>query len=85
MKGAPAMSESRMVVIQKNATEQLRIEAMRYEGREMIDFRVWYLAEGDPTDPVYKPTRKGVTFKREMLPEVIEALEKALHEETETR
>ena len=70
------MSKTTATVIQKNATEQLRIEATRYQGHEMIDFRVWYLAEGEPTDPVYKPTRKGVTFKREMLPEIMDALRK---------
>ena len=62
--------------IAKNATERLRVEPTMFRGFRLVDLRIWYQASDDPTKPVYKPTRKGVTFKRDLIPEVVDALQK---------
>ncbi len=63
------------VDITKNATEILRIEATSYKGYKLCALRIYYRDEAGEL----KPTRKGVTFKRSMLDEVIPAL-RALQE-----
>lgn len=56
--------------IQKNSLEKIRIEKREYKGKEFIDMRTYYL-DGDE----WKPTKKGVTFRPSMLPEIAKALE----------
>lgn len=58
--------------IEKNKTEQIRIDRKFLNGREFIDCRVY--KEDDGT---WKPTKKGITIPSEKIDEVIEALLKA--------
>jgi hypothetical protein len=58
-----------MITIEKNKREQIRIERGEYKGYDLVSIRVFYLDGED-----WKPTRKGITFKAELLPEVIRAL-----------
>jgi hypothetical protein len=64
----------------KNALEEIRVSLEEYEGRKLINFRVWMeLPNGE-----FIPTRKGVAFSPSLFPklkEAIEALEKSIKEE----
>ncbi len=57
--------------IQKNSLERIRIQRSEYKGHELIDIRVYYEAENGE----WKPSPKGITFKVELLEDIIEALE----------
>ena len=53
--------------LERNPTEQLVIEASEYKGHELVSLRIYFLAEEDK----WLPTKKGVTFRRDQLEEVI--------------
>ncbi len=58
-----------MITIEKNKREQIRIERTEYKGYDLVSIRVYY---DDGED--WKPTRKGITFKTELLPKILRAL-----------
>lgn len=60
--------------IQKNSREEIRVTLESYQGRELVNLRVWFEADGGE----YRPSKKGIAFRRELLPEVLAALGKAL-------
>lgn len=66
-----------MITINKSGNEQLRIQSGTYKGIEYIDIRVYYY---NAAQQEWKPSRKGVAFKRELLPEVVKALEQVARE-----
>jgi hypothetical protein len=57
---------------ERSATEKLVIEDTEYKGRQLVTLRIYFLADNQE----WLPTKKGVTFKREQLDEVLAALEK---------
>jgi hypothetical protein len=59
-------------VIEKNKREQIRIEATEFKGQDLVDIRVYYQ---DQADGEWKPSKKGIAFKTELLPEIIKALQ----------
>lgn len=59
-------------VIEKNKREQIRIEATEFKGQDLVDIRVYYQ---DQADGEWKPSKKGIAFKMELLPEIIKALQ----------
>ncbi|MDA8585564.1 PC4/YdbC family ssDNA-binding protein [Rhodobacteraceae bacterium] len=59
-----------MIAVQKNAREELRVERQDYCGHGLINFRAWY---DDRTDE-YRPCKRGIAFKAEVLPEVLDLL-----------
>jgi len=61
-----------LIRINKSGSEQLRVQVGIFKGVEYVDIRVYYY---DATKQEWKPSRKGVAFKRELLPEVVKALE----------
>lgn len=69
------MTEAVLIsTIQKNASEQLRISLDEYRGVELVDIRVF---ASFSAANVAMPTKKGLSIRRDMLPELIEALEAA--------
>ena len=64
--------ENEMVDIQKNALETLRIERKEYRGKDVVDIRVW--VEGDQPGTEI-PTKRGVTVRPELVPDIVEALQ----------
>ena len=64
--------------IEKNTREEIRIALTKYKGFDLVDLRVFFHTGVLDDDP--KPTKKGITFKTEVLPEVIEGLEEAKNE-----
>lgn len=67
------------ISIRKNAREQFRIERSRYQGHELLNVRVWY----DAGDGDFRPGKQGVAIKTELLPEVLDAIDTVMAEQTE--
>lgn len=60
------------VDISKNSTETIRIHAKEYRGCNVIDVRIW--VAGNKVGELI-PTRQGVCFRCELLPDIIESLQ----------
>ena len=58
--------------LERSQTEKLVIEASEFKGRQLINLRIFFKADNDE----WLPTKKGVTFRREQLDEVIGYLNK---------
>jgi len=59
--------------IRKNSREEIRISREAYMGHDLVNLRVFYEdAEGE-----YRPGKKGLAFRLDLLPEVIAALQAA--------
>ena len=56
--------------LERNPTEKLIIEDSEYKGHQLVSLRIHFLSKEDE----WLPTKKGVTFRRDQLDEVIEAL-----------
>jgi len=61
--------------IEKNNSERIRIELTRYKDHDLIGLRVYYKVK--LTENEWGPTKKGITCKVELLPEIIKALQDA--------
>jgi len=59
----------------KNRRESLRIALDRYQGVDLVDLRV--TVDISESSGIATPTKKGVTFRVEMLPDLIAALGQA--------
>jgi len=57
--------------LQKNTLDVIRIQKTKYKGHDLVDIRVY--VEDKHGEKI--PTRKGITFKVDLLDEVISALE----------
>jgi hypothetical protein len=53
--------------LERSATERLIIEESEFKGHLLVSLRIYFLND----DGTWLPTKKGVTFKREQLDEVL--------------
>ncbi len=58
--------------LERSPTEKIIIESSEYKGHELVSLRIYFLSAEDE----WLPTKKGVTFRRDQLDEVVEALQK---------
>lgn len=58
--------------LERSPTERLIIEDSEYKGHKLVSLRIYFLS----ADEEWLPTKKGVTFKREQLDEVLDMLNK---------
>jgi hypothetical protein len=58
--------------LDRSPTEKLVIENSEYKGHDLVSLRIYFLSN----DEEWLPTKKGVTFRRDQLDEVLEALNK---------
>jgi hypothetical protein len=72
--------EQEIARIEKNGQEDMVVRLTNFMDRNLVDIRVWVKdaelkakAQGFEA----KPTKKGITFHIELLPELIKALKKA--------
>jgi hypothetical protein len=56
--------------LNRSAAEKLIIEESEYKGHDLVSLRIYFLSD----DESWLPTKKGVTFKREQLDDVLNAL-----------
>ena len=59
--------------IQKNARERIVVSTDNFKGRVVCSIRVYFEPEPDK----WAPTKKGITFSSNFLPDIIEALRTA--------
>ena len=55
----------------RSPTEKLVVEESEYKGHPFVSLRIYYMSGEDE----WLPTKKGVTFKREQLDDIIKALQ----------
>ncbi|RKX24190.1 MAG: transcriptional coactivator p15 [Candidatus Zixiibacteriota bacterium] len=58
--------------LERSETERLIIESTEYKGHDLVTLRIYFLSKEEE----WLPTKKGVTFRREQLDEVLGALTK---------
>lgn len=61
-------------VVDKNDREQIQVSAREYQGHPYVDVRVYWRT--DPSEE-WKPSRKGVTVRPDLVGELIALLQKA--------
>ncbi len=61
-------------VVEKNSRERIEVRAAEYEGHQYIDIRTYWRAKDDGE---WKPSKKGVTLRPELVGELIAVLKKA--------
>jgi hypothetical protein len=72
------MSEP-IAIIPKNSMDEIRVMWSEYKGHRYLDIRVYTEIEGK-ADKV--PTKKGVTLRPDLIPELMKALESAQRDRT---
>ena len=58
--------------LERKETERLIIEDTEYKGHQLVTLRIYFLSKEDE----WLPTKKGVTFRRDQLDEVLGYLQK---------
>jgi hypothetical protein len=71
----PQPSERMVTEIQKNSREVLRVMLQTFKGHDLCSIRVWFK---DRDDGALKPGKNGLTIRVEKLPELHEAIGKAI-------
>jgi len=73
------MSEEKIIhQFKKNVNERVRISFSTFNGKRLVNLRVYYNAAEEGED--WRPTPKGLTLRRELIPELKEAICKAAEE-----
>lgn len=62
----------------KNAYETIVIQLTEFKGKELLDLRIWY--DSDEGEGALKPSPKGITISRELIPELKKGIDLALKE-----
>ncbi len=60
-------------VVEKNTRERIEVRAAEYEGHPYVDIRTYWRVRDDDE---WRPSKKGVTLKPELVGELIGALKK---------
>lgn len=68
--GSPG-EERPLAIIEKSATEEIRVCLNRYKGAEYVDIRLFVNYDGQPV-----PTKRGITLRLDLLPELAHVLAK---------
>ena len=63
-----------IAIIPKNTIDEIRVMWSEFKGHRYLDIRVYTEIDGN-TDKV--PTKKGVTLRPDLIPDLIKALESA--------
>lgn len=56
----------------RSETEKLIVEDTEYKGHQLVTLRIYFLSKEEE----WLPTKKGVTFRRDQLDDVLDALTK---------
>ncbi|AGT08119.1 transcriptional coactivator p15/PC4 family protein [Paracoccus aminophilus] len=62
-----------LAIIPKNQREEIRLSLDDYKGMQLVNLRIWFKAD----DGEFRPSQKGIAFKAELLPAVLEGLQAA--------
>ena len=66
--------ETTVAIIPKNALDDIRVRWSEYKGHRYLDIRIFTEIEGRADKA---PTKKGITLRPDLIPEMIKALESA--------
>ena len=58
----------------KSSTEQIQVSLSTFKGKSYVDLRIYYKA----SDGDYRPTKKGITFSPDLLPELEDSIRKLI-------
>ncbi len=61
-------------VVDKNSRERIEVRAAEYQGHQYIDIRTYWKGKDDAP---WRPSKKGVTLKPELVADLIAVLKKA--------
>ena len=53
--------------LERSETERLIVESSEFKGRDLVSLRIYFLSKEEE----WLPTKKGVTFRRDQLDEVL--------------
>jgi adenylosuccinate lyase len=67
--------QAQLAVIRKNALEEIRVGLCEFNGHDLVNIRIW--AEPRNGDAERIPTKAGIACRVALLPEIIEALQRA--------
>ncbi len=73
------MSETKPILVDsfhKNSMEILKVHLQEWRGNPYVDLRVWILEKPGENESE-QPSRKGLTISAELLPRLIQSLQKA--------
>ncbi len=63
--------------IKKSNNEIIRVEVSEFQGRDLINIRIWYPSiDNSSGDVTYKPTQKGVTLQVHEYAELKDAVDR---------
>jgi len=68
-------AQARVTVIRKNALEEIRVGLSEFNGHDLLDLRVWAEPRNGGSERI--PTKAGIACNVRLLPQLIEALQKA--------
>ena len=77
------MAETKQKLIasfSKNSVEIVRVHLQTWKAQRYVDIRVWKQARPGDGEVAAQPTHKGITLNVELLPELRDAIDKALAE-----
>ena len=61
--------------IKKNSGEIIRVEISEFQGKDLINIRIWYSTMNPDTgEPIFKPTPKGVALQVSEFAELKDAI-----------
>jgi hypothetical protein len=63
---------------QKNNFEKVKVELNNFRGKDLINIRVYYLADSKMDD--WKPSPKGIAMHLDLLPELKKGIDRAYKE-----
>lgn len=73
------MSEDQIIKdLRKSSTERIRIALRSYKESQFLDIRNWYDTSGK--EKHFLPSKKGISIQLNLLPELKEAIEKAIEQ-----
>ena len=69
--------EKEIRTIEKNSSEDIRVQLTNFKGHDLVDVRIWTRPGPGETDEKPKPTKKGICVSPRLIPEIIDALHAA--------
>ena len=68
-------SQSALATIRKNALEEIRVGLSEFNGHDLLNIRIWTEPRNGGAERI--PTKAGICCNVRLLPELIDALQKA--------
>ena len=69
------LSQGALATIRKNALEEIRVGLSEFNGHDLLNIRIWTDPRNGGSERI--PTKAGIACRVALLPEIIEALQRA--------